>query len=31
MAGKHIFCEKPIALEMDKIDEALAAVAEKRQ
>ena len=24
MAGKHIFCEKPIALEMDKIDEALA-------
>jgi myo-inositol 2-dehydrogenase/D-chiro-inositol 1-dehydrogenase len=26
MAGKHIFCEKPIALEMDKIDEALAAV-----
>jgi myo-inositol 2-dehydrogenase/D-chiro-inositol 1-dehydrogenase len=26
MAGKHIFCEKPIALEMDRIDEALAAV-----
>lgn len=26
MAGKHIFCEKPIALEMGKIDEALAAV-----
>jgi myo-inositol 2-dehydrogenase/D-chiro-inositol 1-dehydrogenase len=26
MAGKHIFCEKPIALEMDKIDQALAAV-----
>jgi myo-inositol 2-dehydrogenase/D-chiro-inositol 1-dehydrogenase len=25
-AGKHIFCEKPIALEMDKIDEALSAV-----
>ena len=25
-AGKHIFCEKPIALEMDKIDRALAAV-----
>ncbi len=25
-AGKHIFCEKPIALEMDKIDQALAAV-----
>jgi myo-inositol 2-dehydrogenase/D-chiro-inositol 1-dehydrogenase len=26
MAGKHIFCEKPIALEMDKINQALAAV-----
>lgn len=26
LAGKHIFCEKPIALEMDKIDRALAAV-----
>jgi myo-inositol 2-dehydrogenase / D-chiro-inositol 1-dehydrogenase len=25
-AGKHIFCEKPIALELDKIDWALAAV-----
>jgi myo-inositol 2-dehydrogenase/D-chiro-inositol 1-dehydrogenase len=25
-AGKHIFCEKPIALEMEKIDRALAAV-----
>jgi myo-inositol 2-dehydrogenase / D-chiro-inositol 1-dehydrogenase len=25
-AGKHIFCEKPIALDMDKIDEALAVV-----
>jgi myo-inositol 2-dehydrogenase/D-chiro-inositol 1-dehydrogenase len=25
-AGKHIFCEKPIAAELDKIDEALAAV-----
>jgi len=25
-AGKHIFCEKPIALELAKIDEALAAV-----
>ena len=24
--GKHIFCEKPIALELDKIDQALAAV-----
>jgi myo-inositol 2-dehydrogenase/D-chiro-inositol 1-dehydrogenase len=24
--GKHIFCEKPIALEMEKIDQALAAV-----
>lgn len=26
-AGKHIFCEKPIALELAKIDEALAVVA----
>ena len=25
-AGKHIFCEKPLALELDKIDDALAAV-----
>jgi len=25
-AGKHIFCEKPIALELAKIDSALAAV-----
>jgi myo-inositol 2-dehydrogenase / D-chiro-inositol 1-dehydrogenase len=25
-AGKHIFCEKPIALELPAIDEALAAV-----
>lgn len=25
-AGKHIFCEKPLALELDKIDEALDAV-----
>ncbi|MCC8179410.1 MAG: inositol 2-dehydrogenase [Planctomycetes bacterium] len=25
-AKKHIFCEKPIALELDKIDRALAAV-----
>lgn len=25
-AGKHIFCEKPIALDMAKIDEALEAV-----
>jgi myo-inositol 2-dehydrogenase/D-chiro-inositol 1-dehydrogenase len=26
-AGKHIFCEKPIALDVDRIDEALARVA----
>ncbi len=26
MAGKHIFCEKPLALELDKIDEVLEAV-----
>jgi myo-inositol 2-dehydrogenase/D-chiro-inositol 1-dehydrogenase len=26
-AGKHIFCEKPLALGLDEIDEALAAVA----
>ena len=26
-AGKHIFCEKPLALELDNIDDALAAVA----
>jgi myo-inositol 2-dehydrogenase/D-chiro-inositol 1-dehydrogenase len=26
-AGKHIFCEKPIALQLARIDEALAAVA----
>ena len=25
-AGKHIFCEKPLALELEKIDEALGAV-----
>ncbi len=25
-AGKHIFCEKPLALQLDKIDDALAAV-----
>jgi myo-inositol 2-dehydrogenase/D-chiro-inositol 1-dehydrogenase len=25
-AGKHIFCEKPIALELERIDDALAAV-----
>jgi len=27
-AGKDIFCEKPIALEMDRIDRALAAVGQ---
>jgi myo-inositol 2-dehydrogenase/D-chiro-inositol 1-dehydrogenase len=27
LAGKHIFCEKPIALDMERIDQALAAVA----
>ena len=26
-AGKHIFCEKPIALDMDRIDQALTAAA----
>jgi myo-inositol 2-dehydrogenase/D-chiro-inositol 1-dehydrogenase len=26
-AGKHIFCEKPIALDLESIDRALAAVA----
>lgn len=25
-AGKHIFCEKPIALDVEKIDQAIAAV-----
>jgi len=25
-AGKHIFCEKPIALDIDKIDQAITAV-----
>ena len=29
MAGKHIFCEKPLALELDKIDAALEVVALK--
>jgi len=27
-AGKHIFCEKPLALELDSIDDALLAVKE---
>ena len=27
-AGKHIFCEKPIALDLDRIDRALAVVEE---
>ncbi len=27
-AGKHIFCEKPIALDLARIDDALAAVAD---
>jgi myo-inositol 2-dehydrogenase / D-chiro-inositol 1-dehydrogenase len=27
-AGKHIFCEKPLALELEKIDEVLAVVEE---
>jgi len=27
-AGKHIFCEKPIALDLSRIDQALAAVEE---
>ena len=30
-AGKHIFCEKPIALDLDKIDRALAAVDRGRR
>ena len=25
-AGKHIFCEKPVSLSLDKIDSSLAAV-----
>lgn len=29
-AGKHIFCEKPIALHLDEIDRALAAVAQAK-
>lgn len=29
-AGKHIFCEKPIALDLLKIDEALAAVEQNQ-
>ena len=27
-AGKHIFCEKPIALDLEEIDETLAIVEE---
>ena len=27
-AGKHIFCEKPIALDLEQVDTALAAVAD---
>ncbi len=27
-AGKHIFCEKPIDLSLDRVDQALAAVAQ---
>src|SRR5512140_3701051 len=26
VAGKHIFCEKPLAMELEKIDRALVAV-----
>ena len=29
-AGKHIFCEKPVALELAKIDQALAAVEKNK-
>lgn len=29
-AGKHIFCEKPIAFDLDKIDRALKAVADNK-